>query len=190
MESDLRAVAQQARRRFEAAASAAGVRRGFEVRRGDLALRVTEICAASDIVVISAPSGIGTGAMFRRLRDTAQRSAASVLFLPRGGSPAMTRDGVIVVVLSGPDDPALVVARRLAVQSRARVLVLAEAAEAGVEVRRLSGRAASDIMAVLGDTRERLIVMTRDKAEDDPNSDGTAAALSAARGVPVLMLEP
>jgi hypothetical protein len=197
MESDLRAVAQQARTRFEAAASAAGVRRGFEVHRGDLALRVTELCAASDIVVIAPPGGLDPGTMFQQLRDTAHRSAASVLFLPRRGPPAPggSRAGnqAIVAVVSGPDDPGLAIARRIAAQSRARLLVLTRAPlpdEAGVAVRHFSGGGARDITAALGDTRERLIVMTREPARDESESDNTGSALAAARGVPVLMLEP
>jgi hypothetical protein len=187
LEAELKAAVDQARRHLEAAAHATGVRRSFEVRRGDLALHVTDICVASDIVVVSAPRWMGTGFTrgFQRLRATACQSVASVLFLP----PNIGRKhGSIVAVAANAADNNFDVARRIALQAREQLLVLAPvgsvlAGEASVRI--LPGTGAQDVVAALGDSHERLIVLTR--ADD---TEGVGSVLAAARGVPVLMMEP
>jgi hypothetical protein len=180
METDLRAAAEQAHRQLIEVANATGVRQHFEIRRGDFALHVTETCSASDIVVIaSAPRAATHGS--GRLQETAEESAASVLFLPPDG---VRRHGLIAAVVMGPDDPSLAVARSIAVQGKARLVVLApEGSEVEGEVRALPGAAVHDIVAALGETREGLIVMTRAAALD-------GRELAAARGAAVLMVEP
>lgn len=203
LEAELRAAAEQARRHLMEAARATGVRQSFEVRRGDLALHVIATCVASDIVVVSPPRRMGTGHTrgFQRLRETARRAAASMLFLP----PHIGRPhGLIVGVASGAGDPSLEVARRIATLGRERLMVLAPVdievalhlvggSEAGGETipRILRGNSAQDMVSALGDTKELLIVMTRaDGAElADPGTD-PGAELAAARGVPVLVIEP
>jgi hypothetical protein len=182
LEAELRGAAERARQQLMAAAGAIGVRHGFEVRRGDLALHVTEICVETDIVVVSPPRRIGTSVEVQRLNDTARRSAASVLFLP---PRVARRRGLVVAVASRDDDPALDVARRIAVQEKEGLLVLASSGSevGGGNIRVLFGGSDQDVVAVLGDTMERLIVLTRDGA-------GNGAALAAIRGVPVLVLEP
>ena len=187
LEAELKAAVDQARQHLEAAAHATGVRRSFEVRRGDLALHVTDICVASDIVVVSAPRRMGTGAThgFRRLHQTACQSVASVLFLP----PNIGRQhGSIVAVAGSAADANLDLARRIALQAREQLLVLAPigsviAGEPNIRI--LPGTATQDVIAALGDMQERLIVMTRADDTEDPGS-----ALAAARGVPVLVTEP
>lgn len=181
--AELRAAADQARQQLLEATRATGVRRSFEVRRGDLALHVTDTCVATDIVVISPARRMGTMHGVQRLSDTAYRSAASVLFLPpRAGR----HHGVIVAVAAGADDPALDVARRIAAQEREGLLVLTPI-EIGVDeagtIRFLPGYSVQDVVAALGDMRERLIVLTRDGI-------GEGTDLAAARGVPVLVLGP
>jgi hypothetical protein len=57
--------------------------------------------------------------------------------------------------------------------------------EGDPNTRLLPGRTAQDVVAALGDTQERLIVMTR-----SPDADDAGFALAAARGVPVLVTEP
>ena len=183
LEAELRAAADQARQQLMEAAGATGVRRSFEVRRGDLALHVTDTCVATDIVVVSPPRRMGMTREAQRLSDTAHRSAASVLFLPpRAGR----HHGVIAVVAAGADDPALDAARRISAQEREGLVVLAPIGS-GVDgdgiVRLLPDNSVQDVVAALGDTKERLIILTRDGM-------GEAADLAAARGVPVLMLEP
>jgi len=186
LEAELKVAVDQARQHVEAAAHATGVRRSFEVRRGDLALHVTDICIASDIVVISPPRRMGNGTHgFRRLRETARQSVASVLFLP----PNIGRKhGSIVAVVGSAIDANLDVARRIALHAREQLLVLAPVGSviAGeTNIRTLLGTATQDVVAALGDMRERLIVMTRVDAAEDLGS-----ALAAARGVPVLVTEP
>jgi hypothetical protein len=169
LEAELRAAADQARRLLAEVARGTGVRQHFEVRRGDLAVHVTQICVASDIVVVAPARREAThGAQI--LSETADRSVASVLFLPPKSGPAR---GPIVVVPRAGDDPSRAVAELIAAQGRERLVVLGVEEDASVR----------DIVAALGDTRERLIVMTRDAV-------GQGAELAAARGVPVLVLEP
>jgi len=180
LETELKAAADQAQRYLVQAARASGVRQTFEVRRGDLALNVFEICVASDVVVV-ASSGREPTHGSDQLRETAYRSAASVLFLP---PDTARRRGLIVVIVTGAEDPSLAIAQRIAARGRERLLVLASSGvEVDGDVRVLPGRTAQDVMAAIGDARERLIVMTRD-------GSGAGAELAAARGVPVLLVEP
>jgi hypothetical protein len=185
LEAEMQAAVGQARRHIEAAALATGIRRSFEVRRGDLAVHVTDICVASDIVVVSSPRRMRTGTAlgFRRLRDTAYQSVASVLFLP----PNIGRKrGAIVAVAASAADANLDLARRIAIQAREPLLVLARSVIAGEpNLRILPGIAAQDVAAALADTQERLIVLSRVGNDEDLGS-----ALALARGVPVLVTEP
>jgi hypothetical protein len=181
MEAELRATAERARRHVMATADAVGIRRTFEIRRGDLAVMVTETCVVTDIVVVAPPLR-ETPHGSRRLRETADRSAASVLHLPP--KPGR-RHGPVVVAVSGDNDPALAVARLIAAQYRERLLVLGEEQRAA---RFLPGTSAPDIATTLGETRERLIVVTRVKSPD--RTSGAWADLAAVRGVPVLVVEP
>jgi hypothetical protein len=180
LQTDLRAAAEQARRQLIEAASATGVRQHFEVRRGDLTLHVTETCVATDIVVVGPVSRVATHGS-HRLRETADRSLASLLFLP--DAPAR-RQGSIVAVVTGSDDPSLAVARSIAALGQARVLVLAPHGEdVDGDVRAPADATVQDLVAALGETRERLIVVTRAASLD-------GRELAAARGVPVLVVEP
>jgi hypothetical protein len=187
LEAELKAAADQARRHIEAAAHATGIKRSFQVRRGDLALHVTDVCVASDIFVVSSQHRMGTGTAhgFLRLRDAACKSVASVLHLP---PTASRKQGVIVAVAASAADPALDVARWIATEARERLLVLAPTGtviEGGSDVRFLPGTSDQDLAAILGDIRERLIVMTRTGDALDPGS-----TLAGAINVPVLVMEP
>lgn len=187
LEAELKSAADQARRHLETAAHATGIRRSFEVRRGDVALNVTDICVASDIVVVSPPRSMSTGTTrgFLQMRQTACQSVASVLHLPPN---APRKGGPIVAVAANPSDPGLEVARWIATEAHERLLVLAPAGtviESEPDIRFLPGSSDRDVVAALGDIQERLIVMTRSPDAEDPGS-----ALAAARGVPVLVTEP
>jgi hypothetical protein len=186
LEAELKAAATQVRQHLEAAAHANGVRRSFEVRRGDLALHVTDLCVASDIFVVSPQRRTTGGPLrdFRRLRETARQSVASVLYLPPNPS---RKHGPVVAVVGSASDANVDVARRIAIQVRERLLVLAPAgiAVSYPDFRLLPGTTAQDVIGTLGDLRERLIVLTRASDIEDPG-----AALAAARGVPVLVMEP
>jgi nucleotide-binding universal stress UspA family protein len=179
LEMELRAAADQARRRLEQVAAAAGVRQKFEVHRGDPTVRITEFRAESDIVVVAAPHPRNMQGVHRP-RESAHHSAASVLFLPPMPGRA---DGPIVAVVRGADDPGLTVARRIAAEGNHGLLVLATDGGDGITARHIGGTHPRDIDAALGDTRERLIVMTRNGASAGPD-------LAAVRGTPVLVVEP
>jgi hypothetical protein len=194
LEAEWRAAADQARRHLDQAARAIGIRRSFEVRRGDLASQVTEICVASDIVVVASPRRETTYGS-QRWRETARGSAASVLFLPPDAGRGR---GSVVSVVTDAGDPGLAVARRIADQERERLVVLAPEVSAmgtelgsevrgGAVIRLPAGWSAQDILVALGDTRERLIVLTR---ADDAIPVDMVTALVASRGVPVLLVEP
>ena len=186
LEVELKAAAGQARRHLEDAALATGVRQTFEVRRGDLALQVAEICVASDIMVVASPRRETTHGS-RRWRDTAHQSAAAVLFLP---PDAVRRRGCVVAVVTGPGDRSLPVARSIATRAREKLMVLALPAsrsEDGGVVRLLSAHSRDEIIAALGDTEERLIVLTRAAG---PTLAELGPVLAAARCVPVLVIEP
>lgn len=186
LEAELKAAAEQARRHLEEAARETGVRQKFEVRRGDLALQVTEACVATDILVVASPRREASHGS-RRWRETAHRSAASVLFLP---PVAGRRHGPVVAVVTLARDHSLAVTRLLAAQSRESLMVLAAAGselDGDPMIRPLRGTGAQDINSALGDARERLIVMTRG---GDATLADVGAVLAISRGVPVLLVEP
>ena len=184
LEAGLRAAAERVRLHLIAAGRAAGVAPSFEVRRGDAAER----SLAGDIIVIAQPSGRGfVTDTYLNAPVAAHRSAGSILFLPplpaRGGDRPK---GLIVAVAARPDDSAPDTAARIAAASGRPLLVLATSPMMSrfpdhVPVRRLAGNTPHDIVAALGGERETLIVVAQRDAE-------AGAALSAARGVPVLVL--
>ena len=191
LEAGLRAAAERARLHLIAAGRAAGVAPSFEVRRGDAVAHSGEISTAGDIIVISQPSGRGfVTDRYLNALEAAYRSAASILFLPplpaRGGDrprgPIVA--GPIVAVAARPDDSGPDIAARIAAASDRPLLVLATPPMMSrfldhVPVRPLAGITPHDIAAALGGERETLIVVAQRDAE-------AGAALSAARGVPVL----
>lgn len=188
LEAGLRAAAERARLHLIAAGRAAGVAPSFEVRRGDAVAHSGEISTAGDIIVISQPSGRGfVTDRYLNALEAAYRSAASILFLPplpaRGGDRPK---GLIVAVAARPDDSAPDTAARIAAASGRPLLVLATPPMMSrfpdhVPLRQLAGNTPHDIVAALGGERETLIVVAQRDAE-------AGAALSAARGVPVLVL--
>jgi hypothetical protein len=169
LEVELTAAAEQARGRLMAVATAVGIRLNFEIRRGDPAMRVTELSVATDVVVVAPQRRVETAHAVGRLRETADRPVASVLYLPPMGG---RRVGPVVAVVLGDGDPALAVARAIAARGDAALVV----------ERVVEGTTPSDISAALGDMRERLIVMTRD--------GGSGPELAAMRGAAVLVVEP
>ena len=117
LETDLRAVADQARRQLAEAARVVGVRQSFEVRRGDPAAHVTATCIASDIVVV-APVRRDATHESHRFRANARGSAAAVLYLPPSPGPAR---GPIVALMKGAGDPCHTVAELIATRARERL---------------------------------------------------------------------
>jgi hypothetical protein len=177
--TEFRGAAEHARRHLVDAARAVGVRQHFAAHRGDVALLVRETCVASDIVVVGAPGGTGGVRALPRLAEIAEASVAAVLHLP----PKVPRArGPVAAVVTDANDPALAVARAIAALGHERLLVLS-ANETGVDdtIRLPAAAGVSDIVSALDQTRERLIVLTRDGA------CVVARELAAARGVPVLV---
>jgi hypothetical protein len=180
LEAEPNGEATRARRHLLEIARAIGVPYHFGVRSGDLSPRVAEICVADDIVVVSSPRRMTAEATYgaHRLRDTASACAASVVFLPpSAGRP----HGPVVAVLSGAEDPSLGAAGWIADQGKERLLVIGTSGEAAFQVP--PHATSDDIVPALGDTRERLIVITRDGSVE-------GAELADARGVPVLVVNP
>jgi hypothetical protein len=173
--AEFRGAAEHAHRHLVEAARAVGVRQHFAAHRGDVALLVRETCVASDIVVVGAPGGTGGVRALPRLAEIAEASVAAVLHLP----PKVPRARGPV---TDANDPALGVARAIAALGHERLLVLS-ANETGVDdtMRLPAAAEVTDIVSALDQTRERLIVLTRDGA------CVVARELAAARGVPVLV---
>ena len=177
--ADLRAAAARARHALTEAARAAGLVAHFEVRRGDPVSHVADLRADTDIVAVWQAGHAARDT--RRVRESAYRSAASVLVLPRDGA---RRDGPVVAVAADADDPALRVAAGIAAAAGAATIVLSETPMAlGADVRSIGGMDPLHIALALGATRERLIVLSRGRTGD------IGASLAAARGTPVLVLE-
>lgn len=165
--AEVRAASDLARRTLAEAARDAGLTERFERLRGDTAAHLAGFCVAGDIVVVSAS---GHQAHVGRLVwDTAHRSAASVLVLPPDGGQ---RTGPVAAIVSGADDPAMSVGEAIAGAMEAPFLILP-----------LTHDDPAAVAMMLGDARERLIVMSRDGTAD------TAAFLARTRGVPVLIVE-
>ncbi len=182
-----------------------GVAHALEVLRGDPATFIGTLCAASDIIVLADAGGARRPRLLPadRLTEAARRSAASVLLLP---AAATSRSAPVAAVLAGPADRSLEVAARIATSTGAALLVvLAAAPEAAdqavrdaaaalgvparrLEIRRAPSRDLSDLLAALGRTHERLIVL--DHAAWPMAGDGIADKLAPARGAPVLVIEP
>lgn len=199
--ADLHRAAAAAERLVEECARAAGVPRLFEVARGDPAECLGALCALGDIIAIAEPRDHAARAArsFRRVRDAAAGSAASVLLLPAAAPP---RPGPVVAVLAGADDPALEPAAAIAARARdTLVLVGPAAAETAIRHRlaslphpavvRWHGLAAvgrDALAAVLAGTAERLLLVTRGTASAPDLA--AATALAGERGAPVVLVEP
>ena len=197
---DLAATEAALRRDLAAIAARLGIAQALEVQRGDPELCMGGLCVAGDIVVLAAAPA-GRPHLAARLHHAALHSAAAVLLLPAAPPPPAAP---VAVLLSGPDDPALATAARIALDSGAILLavlaagdsgaVAQRAAQLGIGADRLVVRAAAGhrlpaLAAALGVTRVQLLVLDPaawDGADDD--GPGLAEALSHARGVPVLLL--
>jgi len=202
---ELRRAAEHAHRLLREVAAALGVRNAFEVLRGDPAEIIAAVASDSDVIVIAepvAPGGRLAPGVYR-VHAAAHGSAASVLLLPGG---LMPRHGPVVALLTDADDPSLVPAARVAVNTRERLLVLLPegdaamtdrvvqravalgVARARIGTRPLGGLHAEDVLHALGHARERLVVLTRDASA--AGDVAAASRIAADRGVPVLLVEP
>lgn len=170
--------------------------------RGDPAACIAAVCQTSDIIIVAEPGPpiARTAYGVTRLHTAAYASAASVLLLPARHKP---RRGHVVAVLADATDGSLEVACRIAtaanedvailvsndgaakrVRERARILCLSPER---ITLRPIPTTRADDVLVALAGLHERLIVMTRPTAATDDASG--ASRISAARGVPVLLIE-
>ena len=201
---ELRAAAEQARLQLAQESAAVGIDCRFEVRRGDPATTVVELCSLHDIIAVTEPSDVIerlTGAA-DRLRQAALLSAATVLLLPSRPDRA---GGPVIAIVADAADPGLAVAARIAASSEGGLVVLAAAdapqmmasmrrvaSETGlpperVKVLPLGGRTVAAAIHALGGRRARCLVMSRNLV-GFPSS--APERLSAELVVPVLVIEP
>ena len=211
IEAELHQATTQARRSMEDAVRSIGIPNVFEVLRGDPAACIAAFSCASDIIAVAEPGAPSARAAqtFARLHHASHDCAASVLLLPTGLVP---RHGTIVAVLTSVADPCLTLAARIAVTAKEDLLILipnqtGAANQAGrlasgatgraaamgvppdrVTTRAIGGMRADDVLYSLSGAHERLVVLTRGACAAGDETE--AARIAAARGVPVLLVEP
>lgn len=198
-ESEL--AARQAERAFGEAARRLARQFQFEVRRDSVAQALRTLSRTTDIVMVAEPPSAVERAtqQFYWFTEAAFHSPAAVLLVP---TSALRRTGPIVAIAARPDDRSIETAAAIASSAGGPLIVLsAYSAEEGAaalgEIRdtglsvhsvHVGAPALSDPSVctnALAPFGERLIVTTR-RSE----ARGFARALSAARRVPVLVLEP
>jgi hypothetical protein len=202
---ELEEAASQTRRLLDEILRGVEIVSEFEVLRGDPAACLAAVCQTGDIVIVaeSGAPAVRTAHGVRRLRAAAHASAASVLLLP---ARHKARRGHVVAVIADVMDGSLEVACRIAIAANEGVaILLSEPADEGV-VARVTERAqtlglprervtlrlvrsthADDVISALAGLQEHLVVMTRTPSAADAGAGATR--ISAARGVPVLLIE-
>jgi hypothetical protein len=199
-----RAAAAEARRLLDEAAGALGVARLFEIISGDPALFVAATSQAGDIIVVAQPRLPAERLVHATARwlETAHGCAASVLLMP----PTLARSaGPVAAVVCAASDPTLAIAARIAVAADEALLLLVwgtaelardaaeQARSAGlpqwrVSTVRIHGVVPDDVVAGLGMSNERLVVLGRGACGTDDAA--VSSHIAAWRGVPVLVVEP
>jgi len=200
---EVRAAADAARRLLDTHCAQLGIHSLFEVVRGDPSASLAALSGTSDIVVLVEPATPAErlARAFPRAWQSALRSAAAVLLVP----PRLARDhGPVAALVTRADDPSLATAAAIAAAAGEHLLLLvprddavktaavdgaraAGLAEARIQTRRLRTMMPEAVRHALGKSGERLLVLTRG-AGGLP--DTVPSHLAAARGVPVLMVEP
>jgi len=192
-------IAEHARRRLEQEVAALGRPARFERLRGDPGEALASRAGPFDILAtgFAGPMDLACRSL-RRAQEAAWHSAASVLLLPHG---VARRRGPVAFVAASDSLAGLDAAVAVAAAARERLLLLAprgRAAEAaaaaterglgaeGIERREIAEPSRAGIVAALGRTAERLIVLPRE-AE---GAAAEASALAALRRIPVLLAEP
>lgn len=192
--------AEAAKRAFTRLVQSLRVPSSFEIVTA-AAEQIFESAEASDILVLPLPRRASAAALYSLtiFVESAVRSAASVLFVPR---TAQVRKGPIVVIARSPDDPSIAVAIRVAAAAQEKVILLTgfdEAPEAPlkdetgalIEQIRGSEKALTDVHYVselLGNRSESLIILMR--TDGAPTQGDFCADLAERRKAPVLLLEP
>lgn len=186
--SDIDLAAGGAERRFIDAARGLA-RRRFEIARGGAAQALAAMLRAGDIVTLGAPGAPAERAAdpFASLLETAFASRAAVMLTPAREARST---GPIVAVAARADDPSIEAAREIAAATREELVVVdmrAEAAQDWLAARRAAAPSAPSAEALpqaLRRLSERLTVASRESL-----TASLAAALAAARGVPVLSID-
>lgn len=195
---DLDAAARGAQRLFAEAVKDMPRACEFGVIRGSMADAISAHARADDIVILTAPANAGDyrAEQFPALIETALRSAAGVLLIPR---QIARQAGDIVAIAARPDDPSIRLAAAIAraadeelvivelfdADDRAAAMVLDESPA----TRRTAGRVAvSDpamLIAAFRSERERLVVVTYGLTDR-----ALPSVLASLRRVPVLVIAP
>jgi hypothetical protein len=185
-------------------ATGLGISQLFEIISGDPALFIAATSQAGDIIVVAQPRLPAERLVHATARwlEAAHACAASVMLVPQ---VIARRAGPVAAVVCAEADPALEVAARIAVAAGEPLLLLlrgshglGEAAverarSAGLPARRIATRdlqsiTPDDVLLGLGASTERLVVLARGACGADDAA--ISAHIAAARGVPVLVVEP
>jgi hypothetical protein len=188
---DLRIEASISERRFTAALANADLAWRFEVVRGHAAGTVGAYAGSGDIVMLSEPASPAERALapFSALAQAAFRSPAAVLVVPHR---LVRRGGPVAAIASREDDPAVTAAAVVASLLHEQFVILAPEG-LHPRVRALPGRtpredtlaAPETSAAAFGSLGEGLLVISRGSLDE-----AAAVTIAAARGVPVLVVEP
>ena len=194
---DLKAAARTAQRLFADAVKGLARSCEFGVVRGSMAEAIAAHTRADDIVVLSAPATAGEypAEQFPRLIETALRSAAGVLLVPR---QIARRSGDVVAIAARPDDPSIRLAAAIASAAKEELVIVelfdsgeraAPTGAQGQRARRAASRvAASDpsmLVAAFRSECERLVVVTHGSTDA-----ALPSILASWRRVPVLVIAP
>lgn len=181
-------LAAELRRTLAGLAASAGTAPALQVRRGDPAACLGGICGEGDIVLVAEPAALP---LSDAVRAAALRLPAPVMLLPRS---MPTRAAPLAAVATGPDDPGLPAALRIAAATGEDVVLVAHeatadaVAQAAVRLapgQRLTLRAIPATAGLLDALRPgvpRLVVLGRPAFTPE-----AASALARREGVAVLL---
>jgi hypothetical protein len=194
-----------ARRLLSGVAASHRISCAFEVVKASPNQAVRSLSRATDIILLPEPRSaldkiVGP---FPQFSVAALQSEAAVMFAPRQSGSS---HGPVVAIAATPDDPSIDTAISIAAATNEKIILVAAFADPQAmdqaigtgaerslvqEVITVPTWALTDdksLSSRLGERRERLIVMTRIPANGQ--NDAMGFALSSARRVPVLLLEP
>jgi hypothetical protein len=194
-----------ARRLLTGVAASHRVSCAFEIVKASPNQAVRSLSRATDIILLPEPKSALDKILgpFPQFSVAALQSEAAVMFAPRLSGRS---HGPVVAIAATPDDPSIDTAISIAAATNEKVILVAAFADPLAMDRAIGTGAERNLVqeiitvprsaltndkflsSLLGEHRERLIVMTR-IPESGPN-DAMGFALSSARKVPVLLLEP
>lgn len=194
-----------ARRLLSGVATSHRISCAFEIVKASPHQAVRSLSRATDIILLSEPKSaldkiVGP---FPQFSVAALQSEAAVMFAP---SRAGRSHGPVVAIAATPDDPSIETAMSIAAATNEKVVLVAAFADPQAMDRAIGTGAERSLVqeiitvprsaltndqflsSLIGEQRERLIVMTR--IPENGQNDAMGFALSASRRVPVLLLEP